>query len=264
MNQELLQKIDQKKQELDKLRPIAKEKIALWQDKLSIEWTYNSNAIEGNSLTLKETAFFIREGLTVEGKPLKDFLEAKNHTEAIEAVYGIIKNKRPISESLIKELNALVLKGITKIKRKSATGEIFEHIINPGVYKKQPNYVLTLSGEIHNYAKPLEVPDKMQELIAWYNNQKNQKNKIQLASEFHYRFVAIHPFDDCNGRVARLLLNIILMKFGYPPTVILNQDRREYLESLEQADNGNLDNFKNFIARSVLKTMETMQEALKS
>jgi len=173
MNKYLLNKIDQKKQELDSLRPFDAQKESLWRQNTRINWTYNSNAIEGNSLTLKETAFFIREGLTVEGKPLKDFLEAKNHMEAIVAVEMAIKNKGDISQSFIKELNALLLKGINSIKRKSVNGEIFEHKISPGEYKTQPNYVLTLSGKIHNYTDPLKVLDEMEGLVGWYNNNLN-------------------------------------------------------------------------------------------
>ena len=228
-----------------------------WQEKMRLEWTYNSNALEGNSLTLKETIFFIREGLTSEGKPLKDFLEAKNHIEAIEAVERVVQNKRDITEFLIKELNAVLLKGITSIQRKSATGEIFEHQINAGVYKTQPNYVLTLNGEIHNYTEPLKVADEMQALITWYNENQNTIHPIELASIFHYRFVAIHPFNDCNGRTARLLMNIILMKFSYPPVIIKNKNRKEYLTDLEEGDNGDLDPFKDFIAQTVLESIES-------
>jgi len=259
MNQQLIQKINEKKKALDSLRPLPEEKNQLWQEKLRIEWTYNSNAIEGNSLTLKETSFFIREGLTVEGKPLKDFLEAKNHIEAIGFVENVIKEKRDITEAFIKELNALLLKGITTIQRKDKFGQVFEHKINPGEYKRQPNYVLTLSGKIHKYCEPLKVADEMQGMLKWYKN-SGDMHSAELSAEFHYRFVAIHPFDDGNGRMARLLMNIILMKAGYPLAIISVKERRQYLELLEKADSGELDDFKDFVGEKVLETMEGMLE----
>lgn len=262
MGKELLKKLDEKKKELKNLRPFSEEKNNLIQEKLRLEWTYNSNAIEGNSLTLKETAFFLREGLTVEGKPLKDFLEAKNHIEAIGFVENIIKEKRDITESFMKELNALLLKNIDLIKRQNEQGQIFEHRIYPGEYKKQPNYVLTLSGEIHSYIDPLKVSDEMQSLIKWYN--ETDLHPAELSAEFHYRFVAIHPFDDCNGRESRLLMNLILMKNGYLPAIILVEERRKYLEALEKADSGDLSDFKNFVAEKILLTMNIVLDIIKS
>lgn len=257
MNQNLLQKINEKKRVLDSLWPFPEEKNRLLQEKLRLEWTYNSNAIEGNSLTLKETAFFIREGLTVEGKPLKDFLEAKNHIEAIGFLENAIKEKREISESFIKELNALLLKGITVIQRKNESGQIFEHKIYPGEYKKQPNYVLTFSGKIHEYCEPLKVTDEVGVLLKWYKN-SNNLHPVELATEFHYRFVAIHPFDDGNGRMARLLMNIILMKESYFPIIVPMKERRRYLEALETADSGDLNIFKDFIAEKMIEVIDVV------
>ena len=256
--QKLISEIEAKRKEIDKLRPLPKEKEKLWQEKLKIEWTYNSNALEGNSLTLKETNFFIQHGLTSEGKPLKDFLETKNHVEALEFLENIIYKKRDLSESFIKELNALLLKNITSIKRKNKTGQIFKHQISPGEYKKQDNYVLTLSGKIHKYTEPLQVPAEMNNLIKWYQKEKKKMNSIELAAELHWRLVNIHPFDDGNGRTARITMNLVLMRNHYLPVIIPVKKRKTYLECLEKCDQGNYLDFKIFIAKLEIDILKKM------
>ena len=220
-------------------------------EKLRLEWTYNSNAIEGNSLSLSETSFYLREGLTSEGKPLIDYLEAKNHAEAIDWLQNVVKEKSPISEGFIKELNALLHKGISERPAVDPTGERVARHISPGEYKKQPNHVLTLSGEIHYYVQPLKVPDEMRELVSLINESKNGVHVVKLAADAHYELTRIHPFDDCNGRTARILLNLILMRAEYPAIVIKMEERRRYLEFLEEADKGNREPFSVFVGEHV-------------
>lgn len=253
----LWRKITDLKQQIDALRPLNPELQKTLQERLRIEWTYNSNALEGNTLTFGETAFFLRKGLTSEGKPLKDYLEAKNHAEAIDGLHEVVRNQRLITEGLIKELHGVLMKGIEFTYAKGAHG-LIKKPFHAGRYKTHPNHVLTLSGKIHYYTDQLHVKDEMEKLIQWYND-SGSLHPVDRASIFHYRFVAIHPFDDGNGRLARLLMNLILMKEGYPPCIIKNTSRREYLKALESVDTGKIRApFIGFVAKELTETLETI------
>ena len=258
----MFKKIDKLKKLIDEKRPYDQEVMALLQERLRIEWTYNSNAIEGNTLTYGETAFFLREGLTSEGKPLKDYLEAKNHAEAIDLLNEIVKSKRPLTEGFIKELHALLMKGIEFTFAKGADGNIIKKPLHAGMYKLRPNHVLTVSGKIHKYIAPEHVIDEMEALLKWYTGSGNL-HPFKKAAEFHYRFVAIHPFDDGNGRMARLLMNLILMQEGYPPCIIKNENRRKYLGALERADyDRKPDVFIDFIEDEMESTLKVIVDIL--
>ncbi|MFA5995778.1 MAG: Fic family protein [Patescibacteria group bacterium] len=232
-------------------RPLSLDEQEAHYEKLRLDWTYHSNALEGNSLTLGETAFYLREGLTSEGKPLVDYLEIKNHTEAIDWLFQIVKEQCPITEGFIKDLNALLHKGITERPAIGANGQKFMRKITPGQYKQQANHVLTVSGKIHYYIEPVQVHTEMSKLIELINNEEKKLHPVELAAAVHYEITRIHPFDDCNGRTARLLLNLLLMRAKYPPIVIKTEDRRKYLEALEQADQGNREPFYLFVAEHV-------------
>jgi len=261
---QIITEIERAHQQINALRPFDQEKQNALQEQLRIEWTYNSNAIEGNALTLGETNFFLREGLTSEGKPLKDYLEAKNHVEAIDTLYQVVKNKREITESFIKELHALLMKDIKFIMVRGGQGQIVRKEITAGQYKKRPNHVLTISGKIHYYADPIKIIDEMEKLLKWLNRNENL-NPVVKAAIFHYRFVRIHPFNDGNGRMARLLMNLILMREKYFPCIIQNAHRREYLESLELADSKKDENyFIAFVAQELLITEKHVWDILKN
>lgn len=258
----LLQQLDSFKLKLDQFRPIDEDLQATIQEKLRIDWTYNSNAIEGNTLTYGETDFFLREGLTSEGKPLKDYLEAKNHAQAIDLLHDYIKHNRKLSEGLIKELHALLLKDIEFTYAKGSGGQMVKKTLSPGKYKTRPNHVLTISGNIHYYTSPIHVKDEMESLIKWFNDKK-EMHIVERASVFHHRFVAIHPFDDGNGRLARLLMNLIIMKEGYPPCVIKNAHRKRYLTVLEIADiEKDVVPFIMFVASELTITLTTILDIL--
>lgn len=258
----IIQKIQETQAKIDSFRPFPKELLGLWQEKLRIDWTYNSNALEGNTLTYGETAFFLREGLTSEGKPFKDYLEAKNHAEAIDFLLDVISGNRDITESFIKELHALLLKDIHFTYAKGGNGQLIKKPLNAGKYKILPNHVLTISGKIHKYTDPIHVQDEMEKLIKWLN--KEQKlSTIEKACIFHHRFVAIHPFDDGNGRMARLLMNLILIKAKYPPCIIKQVNRRKYLETLEIIDlKKDYQPFIEFMCAELLSTQQTMLDVL--
>lgn len=259
---ELLSKINKLKSEIDAFRPIDPEIQGTLREKLRIEWTYHSNAIEGNTLTLGETAFFLREGLTSEGKPLKDYLEAKNHAEAIDGLHDILERKRDLTEGLIKELHAVLLKGADFTEALGFGGQRVRKTISPGQYKTRPNHVLTLSGKVHHYTDPLHVRDEMESLLAWFHEAQDT-HPVEKGGIFHYRFVSIHPFDDGNGRLARILMNLILMQAGYPPCIIQIRHRRRYLECLEIADTkGETAPFISFVSEELLATQKTILEIL--
>lgn len=259
----LFNKIDSLKRDIDSFKPLEPELQKTLQEKLRIEWTYNSNAIEGNTLTFGETLFFLREGLTSEGKPLHDYLEARNHAEAIDDLQDILGRKRALTEGLIKELHAVLLKGTESTTALGLGGQKITKPVSPGQYKTRPNHVLTLSGQIHYYADPIHVKDEMEKLIAWFQEAK-KLHPIERAALFHYRFVSIHPFDDGNGRLARILMNLILMQEGYPPCIIQKIHRRHYLECLSLADTqGQTEPFVSFVASELLATQKTILDILK-
>lgn len=232
------------------------------QDKLRSEWTYHSNALEGSQLSLGDTIFFLREGLTVSGKPFKDFVDARNHAEAIDYLYDIVSDKeRSIDTILIKQMNALLLKGVETLPAVDSLGRNTKRPIYPGRYKEHPNHVYTLSGEIHKYVEPVDVEPQMLELFDWINEKDEKKimHPLITAAVGHYNMVRIHPFDDGNGRGARLLMNIILLKNESQLAVIRNDLRQQYIEILNQVDsNGNLEPFVNFIGQALLQTQENI------
>lgn len=237
----------------------------LWekiQDKLKIAWTYNSNAIEGSTLTQGETMFFLQNGLTVEGKPFKDFIDAKNHAEAIDFLFDIIKDNRPISEGVLKEFNSFLLSGIKDTDALDQQGNRVKKPATPGQYKKLPNHVLQTDGTIHKYVEPLQVQPEMEMLCNWINENLETLHPLEVSAIAHYNMVRIHPFDDGNGRGARILMNLILIKKGFPPAIIENEKRRKYIETLAAADTGELAPFVEFVAESCVDTQKMIAEDL--
>ncbi len=259
----LLELAKDQKDKIDKKRPIDKDLWKTIREKLKVDWTHNSNAIEGSTLTYGETLFFLKNGLTIEGKPLKDFLDARNHAEAIDFIYEIVSNNRQISEGLIKEINALLLSGLKSTPAIDQHGKHVDKPAYPGQYKKLPNHVLQPDGTIHRYVDPIQVPTEMHTLVKWIDENLDRINPIALGSVAHYNMVRIHPFDDGNGRGARILMNLIFIKKGYPPAVIRNENRRKYIETLSIADKGDLSPFIEFVTESLIKTQEIMLENLK-
>lgn len=226
-------------------------------------WTYHSNAIEGSTLTLGETIFFLQEGLTVEGKPLKDFLDARNHAEAIELLFEFVAQGRPITEGFLKELNALLLHGVTETPALDTFGRRTSKPARPGEYKQRPNHVLQQDGTIHYYVEPEQVAAQMAYLCDWLQANQDALHPVVLASLGHYNLVRIHPFDDGNGRGARLLMNCLLMRAGYPPAIVYNEQLRRYLDAIQAADRGQLSPFIAFVAQSLTTTQQEMLKALR-
>lgn len=231
-------------------------------EKMRVDWTYHSNAIEGSTLSRGDTLFFLQEGLTVEGKPFKDFLDARNHAEAIDLLFDVVANARPISEGLIKEINALLLSGVSHTPAQSQSGQRVRKPVYAGQYKRLPNHVLQQDGSMHQYVIPEQVPAQMHTLVVWLNTPQLELHPVVIASTAHYNFVRIHPFDDGNGRGARILMNLILLKAGFFPAIIYREEKRKYLEALEAADAGDLAPFLIFITSQLIGTLQAVLEDL--
>ncbi|MCX6706269.1 MAG: Fic family protein [Candidatus Woesebacteria bacterium] len=245
--QELIDRIDAKWKKLQSKRPLSPTLVAKLRERFMLEATYNSNAIEGNNLTFKETYFVINEGITIKGKSFKNHLEAKSHHEALEFIYNLVGNHRQttISQHLIRQLQSLVIEPIDKsISGVYRTGEV------------------AVTGATHQPPSAIEVPYLMSNLISWFGHNQNRFHPIELAAVIHHKLVSIHPFVDGNGRCARLLMNIILMQKGYPLVIILKNDRKIYYEALSKADNGNLIPFVTFVARTVERSLDIYLETL--
>jgi Fic family protein len=224
--------------------------------KFRLDWTFHSNAIEGNSLTYGETRAFLLYGVTAQGKLFKDYLDIKGHHQALDYLVEFVRQEQPLTEANIREIHKIVLVEPYKIRAQTADGLPTERTIQIGQYKSMPNHVITQTGETHYYATPEETPARMGDLMAWYRRERDTLHPLILAATFHYEFVAIHPFDDGNGRMARLLMNLILMQAGYPPVVIRIDNRPEYYLALAQADAGDLDNFITLVGNLLLHSLD--------
>ena len=208
--------VDKLKKELDNKRPIPKETLRSLEESINLEWTYNSNGIEGNTLTLRETQVVL-EGITVGGKSIKEHLEAINHEKAILYLNDLVKENNPITEGNIKSIHQLVLKDIDDE--------------NAGRYRREN---VTIKGATHIPPDYLKVPELMEKLILNYENW-NDFHPIIQAALLHGELVKVHPFVDGNGRTSRLLMNLDLMNHGYNPVIIKKEDRLKYYEALDKA-----------------------------
>ncbi len=209
----LLTAIDRKKRELDTRRPLTEGELERLTEEFIIEYTYNSNAIEGNTLTLRETDMVLR-GLTIDRKPLKDHLEAIGHKEAFDLVWALVREQEPLSERIIKQIHYLVLAD----KREDR-----------GVYRKVP---VRIMGAKHEPVQPYFIQSEMERLLETYRNSTD--HIIPKLAWFHIEFEGIHPFIDGNGRTGRLLVNLELMKAGYPPIDIKFADRISYYNAFDE------------------------------
>ncbi|WP_336784689.1 Fic family protein [Paenibacillus sp. MMO-177] len=242
-------KIDALKQELDNLRPLPSAAVRNLEEVFRVEWTYNSNAIEGNTLSLLETKLVLEEGLTIGGKKLREHFEVVNHSEAIDFVKDIVDRKLELTEYVIKSIHQLVLKNIDDD--------------NAGRYRM---INVMISGSQHKPPHFSVVAEQMEGLVKWYEANKDLLHPVQLAAEFHFRFVYIHPFSDGNGRTARLLMNLILMKYGFPTAIVkaANDARIKYYETLELASmENNLEPFVKLIAECVEESLNKYIGAVK-
>ena len=238
------------KEELDSLRPLRPEVVAQIEQKLRIEANYHSNAIEGNTLTFGETRSLILHGLTAHGKPMRDHLDIEGHDNAVKAIEAAVRDEDALTEVFIRNLHQILLKEPYEVEAVTPEGISAKRTITIGDYKTTPNNVRTSTGEIYYFTPPEQVKPAMSDLIDWYRRMEDTgEHPIVIAATFHYRFVRIHPFDDGNGRMARLLMNMILIKHGYTVAMIRREGRDDYIDHLERADQTeDLAEFINYIA----------------
>lgn len=238
-------KLSDKKKRLDGFRPLPDTLVRNLDDWFRVELTYTSNAIEGNTLTRRETALVVEKGLTVGGKSLTEHLEATNHAHALDWVKKQVKRKpSSLTEKDILHIHDIILKGIDDA--------------NAGHYRSVP---VRISGSAVVLPNPRKVPDLMQEFVEWLK-QSGNLHAVELAAEAHYRLVTIHPFVDGNGRAARLLMNMILLMAGYPAAIIRKRDRLAYIGSLEKAQlGGSKDDYLKIIAKAVDRSLDIYLKA---
>lgn len=210
----LLAEIEAKRERLNELRPLTPGEVKRLQDEFMVEFTYNSNAIEGNTLTLKETAMVL-EGVTIDQKPLKDHLEAVGHRDAFLYIEEVAKQEQPLSEFVIKNIHSLVLMNQPEDK---------------GVFRRIP---VRIMGAYTEPVQPYLIEPKITELLAVNEERKETMNPIERIARFHLEFEGIHPFIDGNGRTGRLILNLDLIRCGYPPINVKFTDRRKYYDAFD-------------------------------
>lgn len=241
-SESILERIDKKRAELDTRRPLTAGEVARLNEEFVVEYTYNSNAIEGNTLTLRETDMVLR-GLTIDKKPLKDHMEAVGHKEAFEFVSELVKEKQPLSERIIKQIHYLVLAD----KREDR-----------GVYRRVP---VRIMGAKHEPVQPYMITPSMEQLLERYAH--SEEHIIPKLARFHIEFEGIHPFIDGNGRTGRLLVNLELMKAGYPPIDIKFTDRIAYYNAFDEYHmKNNLAPMANLFARYVDERLESYLKML--
>lgn len=240
------QQLSEKKRQLDTFRPLPPALIKNLDEWYSVELTYTSNAIEGNTLTRMETALVVEKGLTVGGKTLKEHLEATNHVAVLAWVSSFVSSGVAlVPKQFIPDIFALILKGIDDD--------------NAGFYR---NVGVRIAGSTVVMPNPQKIPDLMDGFNSWLN-QNHNLHPVEYAARAHYQLVSIHPFVDGNGRTARLLMNLLLMRAGYPPAIIRVEDRSVYLAALEQAQFGGLlDDYLRLIQQAVLSSLDIYLDAL--
>ncbi len=243
-----LKRIDEKKARLDALRPFPPELVKNLGDWYRVELTYTSNAIEGNTLTRQETALVIEKGMTIEGKTLNEQLEAKNHAEAIGFVQELATRKKSgneITQNDILNIHRMILRGIDDSQA--------------GRYRSVP---VRVAGSTVVFPNPVKVPELMEELAEWLSG-GNSDHETKIAADAHFKLVTIHPFVDGNGRTARLLMNLLLIQKDYPPAIIRPEDRREYLNALEQGQTaGEMGEYYNVVLNAIERSLDTYLEAM--
>lgn len=235
---DVLQNIDLKKTRLDKHRPLSRAVVQSIRSSLNLEWTYNSNSIEGNTLNLRETRMVIEEGMTVAGKSLREHFEVVNHQEAIEYLEELVSGDYLLKERDILDIHELVM---SKIEKEFAGRYRNSGVRIPGANFTPPN--------------AQKVPDLMSDLISWVSRDDQSMHPLVRVSIFHHRFVWIYPFFDGNGRTVRLIMNLLLMKWEFPPVIILKVDRNKYYQALNRANQGHYDLLIRLIARAADRSL---------
>lgn len=222
--------------QMENARKELKGRIA---QKFMLEFNYNSNHIEGNTLTYGQTELLLLFGKVVGDARMRDLEEMKAHNVGLKMVIEEAKVKdKPLTEAFIRQVHKVLLREDYVVHCQLPSGAISSYTVHVGRYKTRPNSVITRTGERFEYASPEETPALMTDLLSWYNDQaeSGKLSPIELASLFHYRYIRIHPFEDGNGRIARLMVNFILARYGYPMVVVPSKTKDKYLNALNKCD----------------------------
>lgn len=253
----LFKEIDTLKNHLKALKPLKSEDEARLWKKFRLEWNYNSNHIEGNTLTYGQTELLVIFDKAEGDHELRELEEMKAHDVAIQLVKEYASDKtRKLSESDIRQWNKTILVRPFWSDALTSDGQPTRKLITPGDYKKEPNSVRLSNGEIFQYTSPEEVPIQMKELMEWYEQEKPNLHPLHLAALLHYKFVRIHPFDDSNGRTSRLLMNYELLRNDFPPVIIKSSDKKGYLFALNKADVGDENAFIKYVGDQLKWSLE--------
>ena len=245
LNEEQQQRLIDKKNRLDALRPFPLAALNRLRQDMAVEWTYNSNSIEGNTLSLRETRVVLQDGLTIGGKTLREHFEAINHNKAIAWLEERVVPGYAVSEADILVLHKMVMSSIDdEFGGRFRTGRV------------------QITGANFIPPNPLKVPDLLTELLSWVCHNPQNLDPVSLSAVFHHRFVWVHPFFDGNGRTGRLAMNMILISLGYPPIIILLADRNKYYRALNEANQGQFEKLMLLFFQGAERSLELYLSAL--
>lgn len=257
LSKNLLSEIKEKSELLNSLKPLSAENQTKLDKKFRLEFNFNSNHLEGNTLTYGETELLLIFDQTEGTHDYREYQEMQAHDVALRMIQEeAAETERPLLENFIRDLNAKILVKPFWKDAITADGQDTRKQIIPGEYKKTPNSVRLSNGEIFHYTAPADVSNEMAELVAWFNENNEKENPVLLAALLHYRFVRIHPFDDGNGRTARLLMNYVFAKNNLPLVVIKSAAKKDYLAALNRADTGDLSAFVEYIGNQLLWSLD--------
>ena len=232
-------KIEEIYNEWKSLFPLSEKQTQLLRNKFTTEYNFNSNHIEGNTLTYGQTELLLLFGKVSGEGDLKDFVDMKASQVGVEMVKEAVQDKSmSLTQNFIRQLHKILLREDYTVYRELPGGGTTSYTVHAGQYKTRPNSVITRYGDRFEYASPEETPSLMSDLVDWYNaaEQEGTLSPVELAALFHYRYIRIHPFEDGNGRIARLMVNYIMARHGWPMIVIRNRKKAEYLEALHRSD----------------------------
>lgn len=240
-----ISRLIEKKQQIAAARPLPTIALEKLQESLAIEWTYNSNAIEGNTISLNETKLVLEQGITVRGKSLREHFEIYNHEKAIRYLYSLVNEPFPIRCIDMLKLHELVMQNIED--------EFAGRIRNAGVRITGANFTPPNAAKVSDY---------LDELFSFINENPSELNVLLLATVFHHRFVWIHPFFDGNGRTVRLAMNLLFIRAGFPPAIILKNDRKKYYDALNAANTGNYEKLCLLMIQALERSLNIYLQAL--
>lgn len=233
-----MSKIEQLYAEWQSLQPLKDEYQQRLNRKFMLEFNYNSNHLEGNTLTYGQTELLLLFGKVTEAANMKDLEDMKASNVGLNMMKEQALSEYPLTETFIRQLHKTLLREDYTVYRQLPGGQQTSYVVHAGVYKTRSNSVRTITGELFEYASPEETPALMTDLISWYHEaeESGQYSLAELCALFHYRYIRIHPFEDGNGRIARLMMNFILLRHNYPMIVVKSADKENYLRALSQCD----------------------------